>query len=331
MPKVAGVNADLLITCGKLLVGISVPLSVQLRLTEPSQGGEMNKSNLDALDASLAKLENNRRGKTSSRHPSSEKNITAEIPQADVVQHDNSLQQLSYSDQIFTDLDFSHSQSEEKVWVNCEFHQCDFSFASLAFLQANNCKFYDCNFKQSNLKEALFSQCSFYDRDRQLGCNFYAADLTNAKFSKADISLCVFERSSMFGVEVVDCQAQGSSFKMADFSSLIRRNKPFYSAFLNNSNFRYADFSGCQLVKCDLAGSTFTSANFLDADLQDCTLCAADLSAIQFETLSLAGADLRNAQMTDLDIRKVDLKGAKINDWQQPILLASLGVVVFPD
>ena len=316
----------------------------------------MDTNNLDALDQALSKLEYNRRSQTppgqltADRSSATAVKISAAITPSKQLAADKTsatetaetaqqltsaktLQQdqFNYSDQVFTELNFTHSQLEERSLVNCEFHQCDFSFASLAFLQAQNCKFYDCNFKQTNLKEAQFSQCSFYDSERQLGCNFYAADLTNAKFSKSDISLSVFERSSMFGIEIVDCQAQGSSFKMADFSSLIRRNKPFYSAFLNNSNFRYADYSGCHLVKCDLAGSTFTSANFLDANLQDCTLCAADLSAIQFDTLSLAGADLRNAQLTGLDIRKLDLQGVKINDWQQSVLLESLGVVVFPD
>ena len=294
----------------------------------------MNTSNSDALDAALSRLENNRQGKTPPRQSSADQPTA--IVSSKVINKppcENTLveDEFNYSGQIFTALNCSRDQLEERSFVSCEFHQCDFSFASLAFLQAQSCKFYDCNFKQTNLKEAQFSQCSFYDSERQLGCNFYAATLTNAKFSSSDISLSVFERSSMFGIEIVDCQAQGSSFKMADFSSLIRRNKPFYSAFLNNSNFRYADYSGCHLVKCDLAGSIFTSANFMDANLQESTLCAADLSAIQFDTLSLSGADLRNAQLTGLDIRKLDLQGVKINDWQQSILLESLGVVVFPD
>ncbi|EPJ53986.1 MAG: hypothetical protein OFPI_08540 [Osedax symbiont Rs2] len=309
----------------------------------------MKQNTSDALDAALSNLENNRNKTIQPKQSAIAKPNATQMPPrsaradnsstietAKTVQQqlsENSLQQsqFNYSEQIFSELNCNRSQLEERNLVNCEFHQCDFSFASLAFVQAQNCKFYDCNFNQANLKESLFSHCSFYDSERQLGCNFYAADLTNAKFTKSDLSLSVFERSSMFGIEIVDCQAQGSSFKMADFGSLIRRNKPFYSAFINNSNFRYADFSGCQLVKCDLAGSVFTSGNFLDADLQGCTLCAADLSAIQFETLSLAGADLRNAQLTGLDIRKLDLQGVKINDWQQSVLLESLGVVVFPD
>ncbi len=61
--------------------------------------------------------------------------------------------------------------------MDCEFHSCDFSGASLAYIQAKGCTFHECNFKDASLKEAVFETCSFFDSDKQKGCYFYAAEL----------------------------------------------------------------------------------------------------------------------------------------------------------
>ncbi len=298
-----------------------------------------NKSG-DSLTDSLAKIANNYQSskvapvKAKESHKktllkTSSKSKTAKKAQDNPVKID----QLTkvYEGEIFHDLNWSNLCKDELVLVDCEFHNCDFSGASLAYIQAKGCTFHECNFKDTSLKEAVFKSCSFFDSDKQKGCYFYAAQLVNSRFFQCDLSLADFERADVFAIEIASSKAQGCSFKQANFTNVISRRKLFCSAFLTDSNFRYADFEGCQLVSCDLNGSSFINASFFQTNLEKCQLINADLTGIQFERLTLVGADLRNAQLDNLDIRKIDLQGAKINDWQQSVLLESLGIICFPD
>lgn len=290
-----------------------------------------NKSG-DSLTDSLAKIANNYQ--SSKVVPVKAKEPQKKTPSIKKVQEKPvNTEQLTrtYEGEIFHDLNWSNLSKDELLLENCEFHCCDFSGASLAYLQAKGCTFHDCNFKDASLKEAVFETCSFFDSEKQKGCYFYAAELVNSRFFQCDLSLADFERADVFAIEISSSKAQGCSFKQANFTNVVSRRKLFCSAFLTDSNFRYADFERCQLVSCDLNGSSFINANFFQTNLEKCQLINADLTGIQFERLSLAGADLRNAQLDNLDIRKIDLQDAKINDWQQSVLLESLGIICFPD
>ncbi len=304
----------------------------------------MSNKSADSLTDSLAKIANNYQ--SSKAVPTKEKELhkkallkssskaPSKIKPTKKAQ-DNSVKidQLTktYEGEVFHDLNWSNLRKDELVLINCEFHHCDFNGASLAYIQAKGCTFQECNFKDTSLKEAVFETCSFFDSDEQKGCYFYAAELVNSRFFQCDLSLANFERADVFGIEISSSKAQGCSFKQANFTNVVSRRKSFSSAFLTDSNFRYADFENCQLISCDLNGSSFINANFFQANLEKCQLINADLTGIQFERLALAGADLRNAQLDNLDIRKIDLQGAKINDWQQSVLLESLGIICFPD
>jgi len=287
----------------------------------------------DALSQSLAKISANYQSSNTLRASSDKVTPTQAITKAGKIKTaEKTVAELAlFNDQIFCDLKWDGQSKQALNLINCEFHHCDFSHAALDFMQANGCTFYECNFKNSSLKEAVFEKCSFFASETQKGCYFYGADLVNSQFKHCDLSLAEFERADMFGIEISNSKAQGSSFKQANFASVVSRRKLFSSAFLTDSHFRYADFEGCHLASCDLSGSSFVNANFFQTNLEKALLINADLSGIQFERLALAGADLRNAQLDGLDIRKVDLQGVKISDWQQSVLLESLGVICFPD
>ena len=287
----------------------------------------MSQNTEDALSQSLAKISANYQLSNDKKSPSPQPKPIKEQVTGQIVAD----QEGVFKDQVFYDLKWSHQSKQEMQLIDCEFHHCDFSNAALDFMQASGCSFYDCDFKNTGLKEAVFEKCNFFDADAQKGCYFYGADLTNSQFLHCDISLAEFERADMFVIEISNSKAQGCSFKQANFASVVSRRKLLCSAHLTDSHFRYADFEGCQLVGCDLSGSSFVNANFFQSNLEKCQLLSADLTGIQFEGLILSGADLRNAQLDGLDIRKVDLQGVKINDWQQSVLLESLGVVCFPN
>jgi len=291
----------------------------------------MSQNTEDALSQSLAKINANYR--SSNDKPKRDNRVQKQTEGTNVESNkmtdDLTDGTESFKEQIFYDLKWNNQTKQELQLVDCEFHHCDFSNADLDLIKAKGCTFHDCNFKNTGLKEALFDKCSFFDSKQQNGCYFYGADLINSQFLNCDISLADFERADMFGIEISHSKAQGCSFKQANFASVISRKKILCSAHLTDSHFRYADFENCQLVGCDLSGSSFVNANFFQSNLENCLLVCTDLSGIQFERLALAGADLRNATLDGLDIRKVDLQGSKINDWQQSVLLDSLGVVCF--
>jgi fluoroquinolone resistance protein len=294
-----------------------------------------NKSG-DSLTDSLARIANNYQSSkiapvNTNKSPKKSLSKTAKTTKNQENPAKNNQLTSTYEKEVFHDLNWSNLCKDELVLDNCEFHHCDFSGASLAYVQAKHCTFHECNFKDTSLKEAVFESCSFFDSEKQKGCYFYAAELVNSRFIQCDLSLADLERADVFGIEISSSKAQGCSFKQANFTNVVSRKNLFCSAFLTDSNFRYADFERCQLVSCDLNGSSFINANFFQANLEKCQLINADLTGIQFERLALAGADLRNAQLENLDIRKIDLQGAKINDWQQSVLLESLGIICFPD
>lgn len=293
----------------------------------------MSQNPEDALSQSLAKISANYQSSSVARSQNDNTPPVQPMASTDKLKVTEQIadEHDFFKDQVFYDLQWMGQSKQELKLVDCEFHHCDFSNTALDFMQASGCTFYECNFKNSGLKEAVFEKCRFLDPKAQIGCYFYGADLVNSQFINCDISLADFERADMFGIEISNSKAQGCSFKQANFASLVSRKKLFCSAHLTDSHFRYADFEGCQLASCNLSGSAFVNANFFQTNLEKSQLINADLTGIQFERLALAGADLRNAQLEGLDIRKVDLQGAKISDWQQSVLLESLGIICFPD
>lgn len=80
-----------------------------------------------------------------------------------------------------------------------------------------------------------------------------------------------------------------------------------------------------------MSQSKFVAVIFLRANLEEADLTYTEFAPSQYDYLTLFKADFRNAEIRDIDIRKLDFSGVKIQEWQQDVFMESLGISVFPD
>jgi fluoroquinolone resistance protein len=213
----------------------------------------------------------------------------------------------------------------------CELSNVTLNGTDLEGLNARNCAFMGCSFSSAILRESHFTDCRFYNREEEEGCAFDLADLVAAEFRDCNLSMCDFSRSRMYRTEIIRCQAQGAVFSLVDCTHKVSPSLILGSGTFRDTNFTYCDFTRANLMDCDLSSSRFNHATLDDASLEGSNLMDADLTAIHAHHLTLRGADLRNAMIAGLDLRKIDLTGVRIMEWQQRFLLETVGMTIFAD
>ena len=120
----------------------------------------------------------------------------------------------------------------------------------------------------STFSDAQFDECVFTARDEPPeGSSFAFSDLRSARFMKCDLSLCQFERSDLFAVEMDQCNLRGARFHKADFSQAFSRKVVVTRATFRNCNMDFADLSEARLAECDLSESRLREADLSAADL----------------------------------------------------------------
>ena len=225
---------------------------------------------------------------------------------------------------------FEHAASDLYI-ENCLLSGVDFRHSNFEGLQAKECEFINCEFEDASFVDSVFENCNFYCKDKSRGCDFSRATLKGGTFRNCNLSNTNFERADMFQCELHDCLAQGANFYLTNFTTQISRTKIMAQAVLKNSLFRYANFEGVYLEGCDLSGSHFVSVDFTNAMLNKCDLTNSTFSPSVFLGASMVAADLRNADISNLDIKDIDVSGVQILEWQQTVLLESIGMIVTPE
>ncbi|EBS4103903.1 Qnr family pentapeptide repeat protein [Salmonella enterica subsp. enterica] len=188
--------------------------------------------------------------------------------------------------------------------------------------------FYSCDFSETDLTETHFIDCHFWHPDKQVGCDFSGATLKEASFANCDLTMSIFKNADLFGIEIRDCRAMGCNFRQAKFMKKISPRLWMCSAFITKSNLSYADFSGAILEECELwenlwNGTIVTGANFSGSDLS-----GGNFSSFNWRSADVTNCDLRRAVMGELDIRRTNLEGVKIDYEQASSLMADLGITV---
>jgi fluoroquinolone resistance protein len=213
---------------------------------------------------------------------------------------------------------------------DCELVDVTFSGADLEGTEANSCDFSRSKLRSTNLRESRFTDCRFYTGEGQ-ECAFGLADLVAAEFKDCNLSMCDFSRSHLYRTEMIRSQAQGAVFTYVDCSHRVSPAMVLSSGVFRDSNFSYCDFTGANFKDCDLSGSRFSHSTLDDASFEGANLMDADLTSIEAHHLTLCDADLRNAKFVGLDLRNIDLTGVKIMEWQQRLLLETIGMIIFAD
>ena len=75
----------------------------------------------------------------------------------------------------------------------------------------------------------------------------------------------------------------------------------------------------------------FTNTDLSKTNLEEANLTNTYFSPALYDGLSIFKADLRHAELDNLDIRRVDLSGVKLCEWQQDYIIDNLGIILYKD
>jgi len=206
----------------------------------------------------------------------------------------------------------------------------DFSKQDLKEVYFKQCNFYRCDFNRADLTDAKFIECNFVEQGIDDGCRFDYANLADASFKGGRLSMSSFTGANCLGIEFRECDLKGANFSKARFENQISRTSYFCSAYITGCNLSYANLAGVRIEKCDLFENRWRGANLQGASFQNSDLSRGEFSEDAWEQFHMQGCDLTHTELNGLNIRRVNLSGVKICDWQQEQLLDSLGVIVLP-
>ncbi|KPA91718.1 putative low-complexity protein [Pseudomonas asplenii] len=189
-------------------------------------------------------------------------------------------------------------------------------------------EFYNCDFSQADLTESEFVGCKFYDHDAELGCRFRGASLMRSSFKKCDLTMCSFNFVKALGIEMSSCKLQGADFSNASFMNMVTHKSWFCQAIITDCNLSYANFSKVVLEKCELWGNRWVGTNIKGASFKGSDLSGGEFNSFEWECADFRGCDLRSSDLGALDVRRVNLDGAKLEIDQICNLARVLGVEV---
>lgn len=219
----------------------------------------------------------------------------------------------------------------ETVFTDCLIEDVVASSVNLSGARFSNCRIARCRLAHADLREARFDNCGFADAERKTGLTVAFSDLEQAVFANCDLTLSLFDRSSLFGIEMRNCNLRGARFTKADFSKSYGRKVVRSSATFRDCNLELADLSGARLSECVLSECDLRDADLTGADLEGCDLTGANLFHALLAGARLARADLRGAEISGLDLAALATReGLKVTADQQYALLTALGIDVHP-
>ncbi|NIL24833.1 Qnr family pentapeptide repeat protein [Yersinia mollaretii] len=191
-----------------------------------------------------------------------------------------------------------------------------------------NSQFFECDFSGNDLTDTAFINCQFYDQENQVGCNFNRAILKDASFKNCDLTMNNFMNIDALGIEIRDCRAQGADFRGASFMNMITARTWFCSAYITKNNLSYANFSKVVLEKCELWENRWIGTHVLGATFSGSDLSGGEFSSFDWSSANFTHCDLTNSAIGELDIRRNDLEGVKLDSDQVSELMGRLGIIV---
>lgn len=189
-------------------------------------------------------------------------------------------------------------------------------------------KIYACDFSETDLTKTQFVNCHFWHPDKQIGCDFSGATLKEASFVNCDLTMSIFKNTDLFGIEIREYRAMGCNFHHARFMKKISPRLWLCSAYITKSNLSYADSSGVMLEEYELWENLWNETIVTGANFSGSDLFGGDFSGFSWRAADVTNCDLRRSVTGELDIRRTNLEGVKIDYEQASSLLAFSGITV---
>jgi fluoroquinolone resistance protein len=231
--------------------------------------------------------------------------------------------------QTLAGVDWTDADLSDAVFTDCVIEDAQFSNTLFQGARFRRCRILRCRAAHADLRETSFEDCGFADPGTHTGLACAFSNLEQARFLRCDLTLSLFDRSSLYDVEMRDCNLRGARFPRAEFAKAFSRKMIKTSAVLTGCNFELAELADVGLAGCDLSGSDFREADLGGADLEGADMRDCDLFGAALSGAKLAGADLRGAEVSGLNLASLaSCAGLKITADQQYRLLTALGVDV---
>ncbi|PHM65842.1 pentapeptide repeat-containing protein [Xenorhabdus stockiae] len=191
-----------------------------------------------------------------------------------------------------------------------------------------NTHFFNCDFSYADLTDSQFIDCLFYESKNQLSCNFKHAILKDASFKNCDLSMVDFRYANALGIEICGCRLQGADFRGVSFMNIVSPTIRFCSAYITKSNLSYANLSDVVLEKCELWENRWHGTHILGATFSGSDLSGGEFTAFDWYAANFTHCDLTNSILGEIDIRRVDFQGVKLESSQVAEIMEQLGIVV---
>lgn len=155
-----------------------------------------------------------------------------------------------------------------------------------------------------------------------LGVNFSAAELNNAKFTEANLFRANFTGAKLHAAKLTGAMLSEAELGKTDLSDATLAQADLRKAKLCMASLQGANLTGANLSGADISLSDFTDANLSSADLRkvrahesrfsNADLSHTDLTKATFRWSTLTGANLSNSKLVFTDLGEADMAGSKV-------------------
>lgn len=166
-------------------------------------------------------------------------------------------------DTTYTQADIAKSPLVQAEYENCEFHNCNLSYAELSHYKFTDCSFYTCDLSLAKTNQTIFRDVVFKDC-KMLGlrfdsCNEYGLAfsfdgcmLNHSNFHLTRIRKTTFRNCQLIEVDFSDCDLKAAIFDQCDLSRTI----------FDNTTLEQADFTTALSYSIDPEKNMIKKARF---------------------------------------------------------------------
>ncbi len=172
-----------------------------------------------------------------------------------------------YNDHSFQELNLNAESFANLLFTGCRFNGCDFRNTTWETCEFYDCQFERCDFSLTNWSYSKLEDVSF-DECKLLGIDWakvnWPSFITNPSiaFRSCLLNDASFYDLALAEVELTDCRANNTDFRLANFSGANFSNTDFAGATFGNSNLSNANFNGASNYSINVQSNKVNGARF---------------------------------------------------------------------